>query len=312
MVPRQDRLTVLTEGLAPVADRSLSFAVPPRDVRGRVVRLDASLNAILAAHDYPPPLARLLGEALVLTALLGATLREGAGDSAGLMLQAQASGGAVDLLVCDYHAGQLRGYLRADPGVGVDDAADLAAVFGTGHLAITLDPTASSERYQGIVPLEGRSLTAVVEAYFRDSEQLPTLICSAVSHGAATGWIAGGLLLQYLPRGEEGRARLFAQDEGAPEPPDWQHMRILAATITPGELTDPALSAEALLWRLFHEEEVRVVPGLTPSRGCRCSVAHIKDVLGHFPEAERATMRGEDGRIAVDCQFCSRVFAVEL
>ena len=105
---------MLTEGLAPVADRSLSFSVARRDVRGRVVRLDAALNAILAAHAYPPAQARLLGEALVLTALLGATLREGVGDSAGLTLQAQASGGAVDLLVCDYHAGQLRGYLRAD------------------------------------------------------------------------------------------------------------------------------------------------------------------------------------------------------
>ena len=136
----------------------------------------------------------------------------------------------------------------------VADHADLAAVFGSGHLAITLDPTDAAERYQGIVALEGASLTAVVEAYFRDSEQLPTLVATAVSHSPATGWIAGGLLLQYLPRGEEGRARLFAQDDGAPEPADWQHMRILAATITPGELTDPALSAEALLWRLFHEE----------------------------------------------------------
>ena len=302
----------MIEGLAPVADRSLSFSVPPRDVRGRVVRLDAALNAILAAHDYPPAHARLLGEALVLTALLGATLREGAGDAAGLTLQAQASGGAIDLLVCDYHAGQLRGYLRADPGMAVADGADLMAVFGTGHLAITLDPTDAAERYQGIVPLEGASLTAVVEAYFRDSEQLPTLIATAVGHTPASGWIAGGLLLQYLPRGEEGGARLFAQDEGAPEPPDWQHMRILAATITPGELTDPALSAEALLWRLFHEEEVRVATGPTPTRGCRCSIAHIRDVLGRFPEAERATMRGDDGRISVDCQFCSRVFAVEL
>ncbi len=303
---------MLQEGLAPIADRSLSFAVPARDVRGRVVRLDAALNAILAAHAYPPALAKLLGEALVLTALLGTTLREGVGDGAGLTLQAQAKGGAVDLLVCDYNAGQLRGYLRADPDAILPDHGDLAAIFGEGHLAITLDPTDGNERYQGIVPLEGASLTEAVATYFRDSEQLPTLIKVGVIGDSAKGWVAGGLLLQYLPRGEEGRARLFAQDEGASEPADWQHMRTLAETVTHAELTDPALTVEALLWRLFHEEEVRVVPAPTPTRGCRCSIAHIKGVLETFPESERATMRGDDGKISVDCQFCSRVFAVDL
>ena len=128
---------------------------------------------------------------------------------------------------------------------------------------------------------------------------------------AAHGYSAGGLLLQYLPRGEEGRARLFAEDDGTPEPADWQHMRTLAATVTAAELADPGLAEEALLWRLFHEEEVRVAPGPTPARGCRCSLAHIRDVIGRFPEADRAEMRGADGNIAVDCQFCARVWQVE-
>ncbi len=300
------------EGLAPVADRTLSFAVPDRNARGRLARLDATLDTILSAHAYPPPLARLLGEALVLTALLGATLREGAGDGAGLTLQAQASGGAVDLLVCDYAAGQLRGYLRAADDAVIADGADLSAIFGEGHLAITLDPTDAAERYQGIVPLEGASLTAAVEDYFRNSEQLPTLIRTAVAHDAANGWTAGGVLLQYLPKGETGQTRLFAADTGAAEPADWQHMRVLAGTVTPAELTDPSLSFETLLWRLFHEEQVRIVPGPVPSRGCRCSIAHIRDVIGRFPEAERATMRGDDGKIGVDCQFCARTFTVEL
>ncbi len=311
MVFRQDRVSI-AEGVAPTADQMLSFAVPARDVRGRVVRLDAALGAILAAHAYPPAQARLLGEALLLTALLGATLREGAGYAAGLTLQAQSTGGPIELLVCDYSAGQLRGYLRARDGRVMPDDGDLGALFGSGHLAITLDPTAESERYQGIVPLEGTSLTAAVEAYFRNSEQLPTLVRTAVAEDGPFGRVAGGMLLQYLPRGEAGRARLFAEDEGAPEPPDWQHMRTLAATITDAELADPALSGEDLLWRLFHEEQVRVAPGPVPARGCRCSVAHIKDVLGRFPEAERATMRGDDGKISVDCQFCSRTFAVDL
>jgi molecular chaperone Hsp33 len=299
-------MQTVTEGLAPVADRVLGFSVTPRDVRGRLVRLDASLNAILAAHDYPPAAARLLAEALVLTALLGATLRDGEG---GMTLQAQ-SKGPVDLLVCDWRAGELRGYLRT---VGGGDApeGDLETVFGKGYLAITLDQTLVAERYQGIVPLEGASLARAVEHYFRQSEQLPTLVKVAVDGDAATGWRAAGMLLQYLPQGEEGRARLFAEDEGAPEPPDWRHMRLLAETMTPAELTETSLSLETLLWRLFHEEEVRVHPGPMPSRGCRCSTAHFRTVLSRFSEEDRAEMRGPDGLIAVDCQFCSRVFAVD-
>jgi molecular chaperone Hsp33 len=296
-----------TEGLAPVADRVLGFSVAARDVRGRLVRLDASLNAILAAHAYPPAQAKLLAEALVVTALLGATLRDGEG---GLTLQAQ-SKGPVDLLVCDWRAGELRGYVRARDGAEVPANADLATMFGKGYLAITLDQTLVAERYQGIVPLEGASIAQAVETYFRQSEQLPTLVQVAVDGDAARGWSAGGLLLQYLPQSEEGKARLFAQDEGAPEPPDWRHMRLLAETVTPAELTDPSLSLETLLWRLFHEEQVRLQPGPTPSRGCRCSTAHFRQVLSRFSEYERAEMRGPDGLIGVDCQFCSRVFAVD-
>ncbi|KPF62682.1 molecular chaperone Hsp33 [alpha proteobacterium AAP81b] len=284
----------------------LGFAVPGRDVRGRFVRLDAALAAILGPHDYPPPLAAVLTEALVVTALLGATLREDADADAGLTLQAQGDG-ALTLLVADWKAGQLRGYLAGDPEA---PAGDLAAMFGSGHLAVTLDPTATSERYQGIVPLEGAGIPQAIEQYFRSSEQLPTLIRTGMAVDAAGAVTAGGLLLQYLPRGEEGRTRLFAEDDGAPEPPDWQHMRTLAATVTSDELADPALAPDELLWRLFHEEEVRLFPGVTPSRGCRCSPAHIEMVLKRFPEAERADMRGEDGLIGVDCKFCARVWKI--
>ena len=295
---------MLPEGLAPVADRILGFSVGARNVRGRVVRLDAALNAVLAAHAYPPALATLLGEALVLTALLGATLRE---DEGQLTLQAQSKGGPVDLLVCDYRAGALRGYLRHD-GSDVAEGLDLEALFGAGHLAITLDPTASAERYQGIVPLEGASLAEAAEGYFTNSEQLPTLVRLAVRWDAATGWVGGGLLVQHLARMEIGGERLSIADMN----PDWQHVLALASTMTGDELTDLSLSEEDLLWRLFHEEEVRVSPGPTPARGCRCTIAHIRDVLGNFPDAERAEMRGDDGLIKVDCAFCARVFAVDL
>ncbi len=294
------------EGVAPAGDTMLGFAVPGRDVRGRLVRLDTALAAILAPHAYPPPLAALLGEALVVTALLGATLRDGAGADSGITLQAQAAG-PVELLVCDWKAGQLRGYLGGGPET---PAGDLATMFGEGHLAVTLDASATAERYQGIVPLEGAGIAQAIEQYFRVSEQLPTLIRVGLMPGPGGAMVAGGLLLQYLPRGEEGRTRLFAEDEGGPEPPDWQHMRTLAATVRDDELADPALAPEALLWRLFHEEEVQLFPGLAPSRGCRCSPSHIEAVLKRFPEAERADMRGDDGMIGVDCKFCARVWKI--
>jgi hypothetical protein len=184
---------MILETIAPVADRSLGFTVAARNVRGRVVRLDASLNAVLAAHRYPDAIARLLAEALVLTTMLGSTLQDGAGQ---MTMQAQAKGGAVDLLVCDYRAGAVRGYIRFDDSATIPAGMSLPGLFGTGHLAITLDPTSGTERYQGIVPLEGASLSDAVRGYFETSEQLPTLVHVAVSGDAATGWIAGGLLGQ--------------------------------------------------------------------------------------------------------------------
>lgn len=291
------------EGLAPTHDINLGFSVPGRDVRGRIVRLDASLNAILAAHAYAAPLATTLAEALVTTALVGATLRDSIG---GLTLQAQ-SKGPLSLLVADWNAGALRGYLKGDPQT---PTSSLEAMFGEGHLAVTLDQTDTNERYQGIVPLEGAGIPAALEQYFRASEQIPTLIRAHFTGTPETGYTAGGILLQYLPKGEDGQSRRFAEDEGQPEPADWQHIRTLASTITPDELTDPDLTAEALLWRLFHEEEVRLFPGATPIRGCRCSPAHITEVLNRFPEAERADMRGPDGFIGVDCQFCSKTWRI--
>jgi molecular chaperone Hsp33 len=293
------------EGLAPVADRTLGFSVAARDVRGQMVRLDATLNAVLAAHAYPDPLARLLAEALTVTAMLGAVLRK---DDGQLTMQAQSRGGAVDLLVCDYRAGALRGYLNFDPEATITAGMTLDELFGDGHLAITLDQTAASERYQGIVPLEGGSIAEAIEGYFANSEQLPTLIKTGVAGDAETGWIAGGLLVQHLARREMGGERLDVADLH----PDWQHVATLAQTTTVAELTDKDLPAETLLWRLFNEETVRINEGATPSRGCRCNASHIRSVLKSFPEAERADMRGDDGAISVDCKFCSRIFAVEV
>ena len=294
---------MLAEGIAPTADRTLGFMVPARGARGMVVRIDATLNAIVAAHPYPEPLIRLLAEALTLTALVGATMRQHDGQ---VTVQASAKGGVVDLLACDWRAGELRGYIKYDSQAVVSEGMSLPELFGKGYLAITVDQVTSEERWQGIVPLEGRSLAAALEGWFSQSEQLPTLMRIGVTGADSTGWLAGGMIVQHLARAEIGGERLDAGEQH----PDWEHVAALAGTTSAEELTDPDLSAEALLWRLFHEEQVRVVPGPTPVKGCRCSAAHIRDVLMRFPETERAGMRDETGVIAVDCQFCSRVFGI--
>jgi molecular chaperone Hsp33 len=287
-------------------DRLVTFTIPGCHARGRVVRLGPVLDRILAAHDYPAPAQRLLAEALVLTALMGGLLKR---EGSQLTMQAQTTGGAVELLVCDYRDGELRGYLKHDSErlAGLGDAPSLPALFGKGHLAITFEQAATSQRYQGVVPLEGGSLAQAVELYFAQSEQVPTLIRTAVEAGGKPN-VAGGLLVQYLAEGEEGRERLHVRMDH----PEWEHVAILAHTVRHDELVDVRLPLEGLVWRLFHEEpEVRVQASVPLSRGCRCSVVHFEEVLARFPKEDRRDMRDENGIILVDCAFCSREFAIE-
>ena len=288
-------------------DQSLLFTIAERHVRGRMVRLGPALNRIIAAHNYPPVAEKLLAEALVLTVLLGSTLKDEQGQ---LTLQAQTGGGPVELLVCDYRGGELRGYLKFDAERLVEVGPDptLFALFGEGFLAITFDQTATSERYQGIVPLEGTSIGDAAEHYFEQSEQIPSLIRLSARHDAEAGCVAGGMLLQHLPEGEVGRDRLHVRHDH----PEWEHARTIATTLRDDELTDPATSLETLAWRLFHEDEVRAEPGVMLSRGCRCSVDYFAGVLSKFPESERREMADDAGLVQVDCAFCSRIFPIPL
>lgn len=287
-------------------DRLVSFTIPAQDCRGRVVRLGPVLDEILGAHDYPPAIKLVLAEALVLTALVGGLLKD---EDDQLTVQAQAKGGVISLLVCDYHNGALRGYVQHDPAefdtLGADP--DLPALFGEGYLALTFDLGGQGKRYQGIVPLEGQSLTHALEAYFSQSEQVPTLIRTGLKSGAG-GNIAGGLLVQHLPDGEDGRERLHARLDH----PQWEHVSVLAQTIQSGELVEQALSLEELVWRLYHEEEkVFVEAGSTIRKGCRCSVEHFEQVLARFSHEDRADMKDDTGVIRIDCAFCSRQFCVQ-
>lgn len=287
-------------------DRLLHFTLPDRNARGRLVRLGPVVEEILVAHDYPPALKQLLGEALVLTVLMGALLKD---EGSQLTLQAQSDEGIVSLLVCDFRDGELRGYARHDEerieALGANPT--LEALFGGGYLAITFDLAPTDQRYQGVVPLEGASLSEAVERYFAQSEQVPALIRTAVRAGHG-GLIAAGLLVQHLAEGEEGGERLHVRT-GHPE---WDHVAILAGSLTQDELVDPDLSLEALAWRLFHgEREVRVLQGDGIKRGCRCTVVHFEEVLARFPKEDRNDMRDEHGIIRVDCAFCSREFLIE-
>lgn len=301
MTARKHNEAVLTANL----DEAVGFTLPARHARGRLVRLGPLLDDILSAHDYPAPIARILSEALTLTALLGAMLKEAGGQ---LTLQAQTESGIVDLLVCDYKDGELRGYVRFDTErlAEMPTLPSLEALFGKGYLAITFDQIVSKERYQGIVPLEGSNLAEAAESFFGQSEQIPSFVRLAVND---TGHIAGGLLVQHLPEGEEGRERLHTRLDH----PEWEHVRILAETVKASELFDQQLPLKDLLWRLFHEEEeIRLLSAVSLEKGCRCSFEHIRGVISRFAAAEREDMVDDDGFISVDCEFCSRLFPISL
>lgn len=290
-------------------DQVLPFQVDSVDVRGRIVRLGPLLNDILHAHAYPTPAASLLAEALALTALLGSIFVKDGGQ---ITLQARGNG-PVHLLVCDYRMpGELRAYCGFDPErVAALDPSHLSPrlehICGEGYLALTVEPP-KQERSQGIVALEGEDLSEAAASYFNNSAQIPTVCKLAARYdGFRETWTAGGMLLQHLSRGEEGSTRLFASEEHV----HWAHARTIAATLTAEELVDPSLSAEEILWRLYHETPPRVFSPKMLSRGCRCSLERVKSVLRQFSMEALMDMREPDGSFKMNCAFCSRDWVVE-
>ncbi|MDQ2893192.1 MAG: Hsp33 family molecular chaperone HslO [Pseudomonadota bacterium] len=287
-------------------DTALGFAIPTRHARGRIVRLGPALDAVLAAHAYPPAIEALLAEALTLAALIGSTLKDVGGQ---LTMQTRTENGVVQLLVVDYRGGELRGYVQYDADKLAEAPAEptLFALFGAGYLAITFELATTGERYQGIVPLDGATMAEAAQSYFVQSEQIPTLVRVATVKQPDGHHVAGALLLQHLPEGEEGRERLHTKLDH----PEWEHVATLGNTVDRGELTDPALPLHDLVWRLFNEEdEVRVHTPITLSRGCRCTPDHIASVLDKFSAEDRREMADENGQIQVDCAFCSTTFPV--
>ena len=309
-------------------DTILPFEVAALDSRGRIVRLGAAVDAILTSHDYPLPVAKLLGEAIVLTVMLGSALKfEGR-----FILQTQ-SDGPVHMLVVDFISpDKVRACARFDAaGVAAaiaDKAAEVGQLLGRGHLAMTIDQGPDMNRYQGLVPLEGGGLEQVAHEYFLRSEQIPTRVRLAVAedfraaeNGARRHWRAGGILLQFLPKSAE-RARQPDLDPGdappgvephiLPEDEAWVEGRSLIATVDDLELIDPALSSERLAYRLFHEHGVRVFRAAPVRAQCSCSRHSVENMLRSFPQSDRDDMV-ENGKITVTCEFCSStyVFAPE-
>jgi molecular chaperone Hsp33 len=301
-------------------DAVVPFTLEKLDTRGRILHLGPSLDAILSRHNYPAPVARLLGEAVVLTALIGSSLKfEGR-----LILQTQTDG-PVNLIVVDFDAPDgMRGYARFDHDLVLKAAEEgrtsPAEMLGKGHLAMTIDQGAHTERYQGIVALDGNSLEEVAHTYFLQSEQIPTQVRLAVAQMSTKGdhrprWRAGGMLIQHLPEGGlvrmadlPGDGNFENQDPDFKEADGWAEARSMLATVADVELADPEVSPERLLFRLYHETGVRVFPPMPLEERCTCSADRIEEMLAtNFSDEEREDM-AVNGEIEVVCEFCSSAY----
>jgi molecular chaperone Hsp33 len=303
----------------PVDDAVLPFEVDSLDLRGRLSRLGPALDEILTKHDYPAPVGKLLGEAIVLATLLGSALK----FDGRFLLQTQTDG-PVSFLIVDFQApDRLRAYARYDAG-RLKDGQDSGALLGKGHLAMTIDQGPDMSRYQGLVALDGGNLEDAAHEYFLRSEQIPTRVRLAVGEewrgGAGDGpkhrWRAGGMLLQFLPKAPERARQPDLHPGDAPEgvitheveeDDAWVEGQSLIGTVEDVELIDPDLSGERLLYRLFHERGVRVFAPLPMRAQCSCSRDAVSAMLKNFAPQDRADMV-KDGKVVVTCEFCSSVY----
>jgi molecular chaperone Hsp33 len=297
-------------------DMVLPFQIDAYGVRGRLIRLGATLDAVLTRHDYPAPVAQLLGEALVLAAALAATLKYD-----GVFTLQTKGDGPVTLMVADVTtAGAMRGYAQVDrsklavalarPGPGAGSAVlgdPVPRLLGAGHLAFTVDQGPDTERYQGIVELNGATLSDCIHHYFRQSEQFQAAINLAVGvvaeaeTGGKPAWRGGALMIQRLPDPQGADAE--AKEEG------WRSAMALMASGSRRELLDPDLPPQQLLFRLFHEGGVRVYRAKPVSDSCRCSRHRVIGMLRGLPRADLEELK-VDGALVVTCEFCNRRYRV--
>ena len=287
------------------------FQIDSSGLRGRLVRLGPVLDEILTRHAYPEPVALMLGEAIVLAAALAGALKYD-----GVFTLQTRGDGPIRLLVADVtSAGAMRGYAQYDAEklAKAIDAAPAGAsglgdsvprLLGAGHLAFTVDQGEHTDRYQGIVELQGATLAECAHHYFRQSEQVEAGLKVAVARwpddAGTARWRGGSLMIQRLPPAGDAAKRDAAED-------GWRRAVILMSSSTSRELVDPNLAPEALLFRLFHEDGVRAYRRHDLAARCRCSRERVETVLRMMPADELATMK-IDGHIIVTCQFCSAAY----
>lgn len=303
-------------------DTVLPFQLDRPAIRGRIARIDGALERVLAQHGYPPAIERLVAEAVLLTALIGQTIK------LRWKLSLQIRGrGAARLIATDYYApdaegapARLRAYASYDDE-RLDPEAPGFDQIGDGFFAILLDQGPGTTPYQGITPIAGGSLTACAEAYFAQSEQLPTRFAGAWGRAPSGGWRAGGIMLQMMPR-EGGftanaeqpadAASLTAEDllEGSAEE-DWRRVTMLLDTATPEELAGTEVQPPDLLVRLFHEEGPRVFPAQPVRFGCSCSEDKVRQSLSIYSARDIARMTTPEGTVTADCQFCGAHYVLD-
>lgn len=304
-------------------DTVLPFQLDASDMRGRVARLDGVLGGILGQHAYPPQVEALVAEMALLTALIGQTVKL----RWKLSLQVQ-SNGAVRMIATDYYAPTTEGEparIRAYASYDADRLTDEApfAQVGEGYFAIMIDQGKGMAPYQGITPLAGESLSACAEAYFAQSEQLPTRFSLSFGKSSEPGnpehWRAGGIMLQHMPKAspfvatEQGSGEVLSATDlvdGA-EGENWNRVNILLDTVEDLELIGPVVPPTDLLVRLFHEEQPRVFDAQAVRFGCTCSEDRVRQSLSIYSAQDIEKMTTEEGLVTADCQFCSAHYELD-
>ena len=306
-------------------DTVLPFQLDKSDIRGRVARLDGVLSGVLKQHAYPPAVEALVAEMTLLTALIGQTVKL----RWKLSLQVQ-SKGPVRMIATDYYSPKKEGEAACIRAYASFDAVKLIEghpmdQIGEGYFAILIDQGKGTQPYQGITPLCGTSLSESAEAYFAQSEQLPTkfsLSYGRVSEpGVAEHWRAGGIMLQHMPKanqffasgGGSGESGLLAAADlvsGETEE-NWKRVNYHLDTVEELELIGPKITPTTLLTRLFHEESPRVFEPQTVEFGCSCSEKKVRQSLSIYSAKDIETMTTEDGNVTADCQFCGAHYALD-
>ncbi len=302
-------------------DTILPFRLDRSNLRGRVARVDRTLDRILEQHRYPVPVSALVADAVMLSALIGQAVKLRWKFS----LQIRGNG-PVRLIATDYFApeetgrpARMRAYAAFDRGEVVSSRLEPFEMLGTGVFGVTIDQGPGMQPYQGVTPLAGGTLAACAETYFAQSEQIATrfhaLAARSEMPGQAAHWRAGGLMLQQMPdeggripdapSGEDG---LMTADDVAAmggREEDWNRAVMLMETAETHELIGPHLAMEELLYRLFHEERPMAYPAQAVEFGCTCSAGKVEAALAQYSAGDIADMTTGDGRVTADCQFCS-------